>query len=160
MDDAFDRASKALADNPRSAELLTALAEVQLRQGHPWLAVQSLDRATAIDPCNARAHLIRSRINRIDSKYASERAELVTAYRLDPSDADIWHTWLQIVEPANEIEGISESLKTMPNLDADTREKALAFAMAMRLLLTENSQTCQDAALKRPGANRLRSLPS
>ncbi len=150
VDDASGRVAKALEDHPQPAELLTASAEVQLRQGHPWLAAQSLDRATAADPCYARIHLIRSRIYRIDSMYASERAELVTAYQLDPADADIWHTWLQIIRPAKEIEGINESLRTMPDLDTDTRDKAIASARAMRLLLKENSQTCQEAALSAP----------
>ena len=150
VDDAAGRVTKALIDNPRSPELLAAMAEVQLRQGHPWLAAQSLDRAAAADPCSARAHLIRSRIYRLDSMYASERSELKIAYQLDPSDPDIWHTWLQIIRPANEVESISESLRTTPNLDAEVRDKAMASANAMRQLLTENSQTCQSAELSAP----------
>lgn len=150
VDDAAGRVAKALVDHPQSAELLASMAEVQLRQGHPWLAAQTLDRAAAVDPCSARAHLIRSRIYRLDSMYASERSELKTAYQIDPSDPDIWHTWLQIVRPANEVESISESLRTTPNLDADVRDKAIASANAMRQLLTENSQTCQSAELQAP----------
>lgn len=150
VSDASVRVAKMLVDHPESPELLTALAEVQLRQGHPWLAAKSLDQSAAADHCYARAHLIRSRIYRIDSMYASQRSELTAAYQLDPTDPDIWHTWLQIIRPATEIEGINDSLRTMPNLDADTRDKAIASARAMRLLLTENSQTCQEAELSTP----------
>lgn len=156
LEDALGRSQQALADTPHSAPLLTALAEVQLRQGKPWLAAQTLDAAAAADPCYARSHFIRSRIYRIDSMYASERAELETAYQLDPSDADIWHQWLRVIRPANEIEGIDEALRATPDLDADSRQKALTSATEMVSLLTENSQTCEDAPLVGPTTIPLR----
>jgi tetratricopeptide (TPR) repeat protein len=150
ISDAWTRASKAAADNPGSAPALTALAEVQLRQGQPWLASQTLASATAADPCYARAHLIRGRIFRIDSMYASERAQLQAAYQIDPSDPDIRHAWLHTVNPANDIQRIQDSLTSMTNLDPDTREKAQASANAMMTLLSENSQTCQSAPITAP----------
>lgn len=147
ISDASIRANKAAADDPRSAGVLTALAEVQLRKGQPWLASQTLDSAAAADPCFARAHLIRSRIFRIDSMYAAERAELQAAYQIDPSDPDIQHAWLHTVNPANDIQRIEDSLATMTNLDPDIREKAQASANAMMSLLSENSQTCRSAPI-------------
>jgi tetratricopeptide (TPR) repeat protein len=150
ISDAWTRASKAAADNPGSPPALTALAEVQLRQGQPWLASQTLDSATAADPCYARAHLIRGRVFRIDSMYASERAELQAAYQIDPSDPDIRHAWLHTVNPANDIQRIQDSLTSMTNLDPDIRDKAQASAKAMMSLLSENSQTCQSAPITAP----------
>jgi tetratricopeptide (TPR) repeat protein len=147
ISDAWNRANKAIADDPRSALALTALAEVQLRKGQPWLALQTLDSAAAGDPCYARIHLIRSRIFRIDSMYASERAELQAAYQIDPSDPDIRHAWQHTVNPANDIQRIEDSLATMANLDPEIREKAQASANSMMGLLSENSQTCQSAAI-------------
>jgi hypothetical protein len=141
--DAWARADKAATEAPRSAGALTSLAEVQLRKGQPWLAAQTLDSAATADPCYARVHLIRSRIFRIDSMYASERAELDAAYRIDPSDPDIRRSWQHTVNPANDIVRIQESLATMPNLEPEIREKASASATAMMSLLSENSQTCQ-----------------
>jgi len=132
-----------LAANPHAAATLTALAEVQLREGQPWLALQTLDQAKAADACYARAHLIRSRVLRIDSMYASERTELQRAYDIDPADPDIQHAWLRIVSPAHEIESIDESLRTMKDLDAETRKKAEASMHSLMPLLFENSQTCQ-----------------
>jgi tetratricopeptide (TPR) repeat protein len=148
--DAWTRANQAAADDPRSASALTALAEVQLRQGQPWLASQTLGSAAAADPCYARAHLIRSRIFRIDSMYASERAELEAAYEIDPSDPDIQHAWLHTVSPANDIQRIADSLATTTNLDPDIREKAEASAKAMIPLLSESSLTCQSAPITAP----------
>jgi tetratricopeptide (TPR) repeat protein len=147
ISDASTRANQAIADEPRSAGALTALAEVQLREGQPWLASQTLDSAAAADPCYPRAHLIRSRIFRIDSMYASERAELQAAYQIDPSDPDIQRAWRHTVNPANDIQRIEDSLATMEHLDPDIREKAQASAKAMLPLLSENSQTCQSTPI-------------
>jgi hypothetical protein len=150
ISDAWTRAGKAATEAPRSAGALTSLAEVQLRKGQPWLAAQTLDSAAAVDPCYARVHLIRSRIFRIDSMYASERAELDAAYKIDPTDPDIRRSWQHTVNPANDIVRIEESLATMPNLEPEIREKASASATAMMSLLSENSQTCQSAPIAAP----------
>lgn len=147
VSDAATLATKTLADSPDSAAALTATAEVQYREGQPWLALQTLDKATKHDNCYARAHLIRSRILRIDSMYASERKELQTAYDIDPSDSDIRRTWLQIDSPAKDIQGTEDALATMTNVDADLREKALASVHALMGQLTENSKTCNSEPL-------------
>ena len=135
--------NKMLAEDPRSAATLAALAEVQLHQGQPWQALDTLNRAAASDRCYARVHLIRSRTLRIDSMYASERAEIQSAYDIDPTDPDIRHAWLSIVSPAREIESIDKSLATMKDLDLETRQKAQESIRSMLPLLTENNQTCK-----------------
>ncbi|MGA9465410.1 MAG: tetratricopeptide repeat protein [Terracidiphilus sp.] len=141
--EAAGRVQTMLAADPQSALTLSAEAEVQLREGEPWQAMQTLDAAQAADPCNARVHLLRSRVLRIDSKYASERAELQKAYDIDPTDPDVLNAWSSVVSPANEIEGIHDSLAGMKDLDADTRTKAEASMQSMLPLLSENSQTCK-----------------
>ena len=145
--DAATLANKTLADNPNSAAALTSSAEVEYRKGAPWLAMETLDVAVKADPCDARAHLIRSRILRIDSMYASERRELQTAYDLDPEDPDIKHAWLHIDSPAYDIKSTENALATMNNVDADLREKAMASVHALMGQLTENSQTCKSSPI-------------
>ena len=142
-DEAAQRARAMLAADPHSASALTAEAEVELRQGLPWQAMQTLDRAEEADHCYARLHLVRSRALRLDSMYASERGELQKAYDIDPSDTDIQNAWHGIVPPAQEIEGTEESLATMKDLDADTRHKAEQTVHDLLPLLSENSQTCK-----------------
>jgi len=143
LSDATVVTNKILAEDPHSVAGLTALAEVQYRKGQPWLAMESLDTAVKVDPCYPRAHLLRSRIFRIDSMYASERKELQMAYDLDPADPDIKRTWLEVDSPAHDIENIEKELATMKNIDADLREKAMASTQAMMGQLTENSKTCK-----------------
>ena len=140
---AAERMGAAISANPSSAAVLTAQAEVQLRQGQPWLAMKSLDAAGAADPCYARVHLVRSQIFRLDSMYASERAELQKAYEIDVTDPDILMAWSRIMSPANEVEGTLKALHTMKDIDAETRSKADATVHSMMPLLHEDSQTCK-----------------
>lgn len=141
--EAAEQLKTALAANPNSAAVLTAQAEVQLRQGEPWQALKSLDAAAAADPCYARIHLVRSRIFRIDSMYASERSELQKAYELDVTDPDILMAWSRIMPAAQEIQGASQSLTSMKDLDANTRTKVETTIHSMLPLLYEDSQTCK-----------------
>jgi tetratricopeptide (TPR) repeat protein len=141
--EADGRIRKILADNPSSAILLTALAEVQLRQGQPWLALETLKKAEAADPCYARIHLIRSLVLRIDSMYATERAEILKAYDIDPTDPDIHHAWARIISPAQQIEGVAKALSTMKDIDPEARQRAEQSSRELMPLLTENNQTCQ-----------------
>lgn len=143
MAEAAEQAHAAIEKQPHSADALTALAEVQLRRGEPWLAQQTADSALAADPCYARAHLIRSQILRIDSMYASDRAEVAKAHEVDPADPDITNAWHRFVEPAQEIDGIARSLATEKDIDPAIRQKAEDSMHAMLPLLSENSQTCK-----------------
>ena len=141
--EAFDKVNSTLQQNPNSAAALTALAEVQLRQGQPWDAMHTLDAATAADRCYARAHLIRGRALRLDSMYASERAEIQKAYDIDPNDPDIQQAWSSIISAAQEIAGTEQSLATMKDLDEQSRQKAETSVRSLLPLLSENSQTCK-----------------
>ena len=136
------QAEKTLAENANSAVALTALASVQLHQGMPWLALEILKTAAVADPCYARIHLVRSQVLRIDSMYASERAEIQNAYAIDPGDPDIHRAWQSIVSTAHEIESIDQSLSTSKDLDPESRQQAEASVRSMLSQLSENNQTC------------------
>jgi len=150
VSDAEAVAKKALESDAKSTIALTAMAEVQFQKGQPWLALETLDDAVKADNCYARAHLIRSRVFRIDSMYGSERKELQTAYEIDPEDADIKREWLRVDSPAKDIEGTEQALATMKDVDADLREKAMASVHALMGQLTENSLTCKSNSISAP----------
>ena len=140
---AEEQLSAAVSANPNSAAVLTAQAEVQLREGEPWQAMKSLDAAATADPCFARVHLVRSQIFRLDSMYASERVELQKAYDIDVTDPDILMAWSHIMPAAQEIQGSTQSLGTMKDLDAETRARVDNTIHSLMPLLYENSQTCK-----------------
>ena len=142
-DRAATQIAKALAADPQSPFTLTARAELELKRGEPWLTLDTLAPVIAANPCYARAHLIQSRAFRLNSMYASERAEIQKAYAIDPTNPDIKHAWLSVVAPAQEIVGIADSLTTMKDLDAETRQKAQESIDAMLPMLSENTETCK-----------------
>jgi Flp pilus assembly protein TadD len=135
--------AKAMAADPHSAIALTARAELELKRGEPWLALETLAAAETGDPCYARAYLIRGRALRLNSMYGSERAEIEKAYAIDPNDPDIKHGFLSVVARAKEIAGIEEALATMKDLDSETRQKAQESIDSMLPMLSENTQTCK-----------------
>jgi tetratricopeptide (TPR) repeat protein len=143
VDQAAAQATKSLADNPDSAIAITAQAEVKLHQGQPWLALDMLAAAAKIDPCYARTHFVRSLVFRIDSQYASERAEVQAAYDIDPNDPDIRHAWVSTVQIANDIESLHRSLVSGSGLDGEARQKAAQSIDEELSLLSENNQTCK-----------------
>lgn len=140
---AVEQVKAAIAANPSSAAVLTTQADLQFRQGEPWLAMKSLDAAAALDPCYARVHLVRSRIFRIDSMYASQRAELQKAYDIDPTDPDILMAWSRIMPAAQEIEGTTQALATAKDLDPKARSAAEKTVHGLMSLMYEDSQTCK-----------------
>ncbi|HEX6773747.1 MAG TPA: tetratricopeptide repeat protein [Acidobacteriaceae bacterium] len=146
VSDAVEQANRGIASSPTSAAALTALAEVEYRKGQPWLALETLQTAEKTDACYARAHLLRSRILRIDSMYASERKELQTAYDIDPADPDIKRAWLHIDSAAHDLEGIEKAMSTM-NLPADQKAMATATADDLMGRLTEGSRTCKSSPI-------------
>ena len=135
--------AEALAGAPKSAPLLTARAEVELREGLPWRARRSLAEAREADPCYARTPLVLSRIDRLDSMYATERREVQAAYDLDAKDPEIKRTWNQTVMPASDITGTQQYLASQKTVDPELRKAAETSVRQMLPLLSENSQTCQ-----------------
>ncbi len=92
---------KALARQPGSVPLLVAQGDVQYRDGKPWEAEATANNATRLDACNAQLHLLRARILRLSSHYASSAAEIKIAHLLAPDDPSIRLQWLNTL-PANQ----------------------------------------------------------
>ena len=146
VSDAAVQANRGIADNPTAAAALTAMAEVEYRKGQPWLALETLRTVEKTDNCYARAHLLRSRILRIDSMYGSERKELQTAYDIDPADPDIKRAWLHVVSAAHDAEGIEKAISTM-NLPADQKAQAVATVDNLMERFSESTQTCKSSPI-------------
>ena len=143
LDEAAAAVRAAIEGSPRSAPLEVALADVQLREGQPWLARESLDRAAGIDPCFAQVWLVRSKVDRLDSMHATERADIARAYAIDPKDAEIRRAWRRIVSPANDVVSTDEYLRTTKNIDPELREAAEKTVRTTLPLFSETTQTCK-----------------
>jgi|SRR5579872_97533 len=130
--DAEAAARAELAASPDSVPLLTVLGEVLYREGKIGEAAATADKAYVADKCNARVYLLRSRIYRINSMYASEAHALNFAHQLDPTDQEINSAWSRTIPIAQRIE---EQKKIVAATDAkdeahDRAGKYLAFLEA------------------------------
>ncbi len=143
LQQAADTVQPALQSSPRSAPLLVALADVQLTEGQPWLAQESLDRAAEIDPCSVRLWLLRSKIDRLDSMHATERADVARAHTIDPSDPETLRMWNRIVTPSNDLMSAADYLRTAKNVDPELLKTVKESANTTLQLLSENTQTCK-----------------
>ena len=103
---------KSIAADPQSAPLLTALAEIQYREGTPWLASSTVRDALKLDPCYAKLHLFSARLYRVSSFYGSAATQLNTAHALDPHDPATRLLWLNTLPPSQRIAELDSYLAT------------------------------------------------
>lgn len=94
VNDAAATITAALGPDPQSPVLLTALAEVQHRQGLPWEEEKTLDLAQVRGLCYSRLHLVLADYFRFNSYYATALKNNQTAHQLDPYDPDIRRGWV------------------------------------------------------------------
>ena len=118
VDEGASTVKAALVEPPQSVELLTALAEVQYRQGIPWDEQKTLDAALKADPCYARLHLVFARYYLFNSYYATALREIRLAHQLDPYDPEIRRMWITDLPLKQRIEELQKYLAE-GNTDAD-----------------------------------------
>ena len=123
IEDASTTITAELAATPGSVLLLVAKAEVQYRQGKVAEAAGTADQAFRADPCNARLYLLRARIFRLNSMYASERRAIGFAHGLDPTDLEIRRVWLGTLPTTQRIDQQKAFLAAPENVKGEEREK-------------------------------------
>jgi hypothetical protein len=143
VSDAAAAIKSALTTEPKSAVLLTALAEVQYRQG---LVVESGESATAAynaDICYARVHLIRARLSRLNSMYATERKEITSAHALDPGDPDIQSAWVETLPLTQRINELKKYLNEPEGLDEKQHQDLERYLDRLEKISAEPQHRCR-----------------
>jgi hypothetical protein len=123
VEDASSLVAAELSLAPSSVPLLVVSAEVQYRQGKIFESATTADKALRADPCNPRLYLLRARLFRLNSMYASERRAIAIAHGLDPSDMDIRRTWLGTQPLTQRIEEQEQYLAAPNGLDQEERAR-------------------------------------
>lgn len=123
VDDASSTVSAEMSLAPNSVPLLTVFAEVEYRQGKIAEAAATADQVSHIDPCNPRLYLVRARILRLNSMYASARRAIAIAHSLDPSDMDIRQTWLGTLPLTQRIDEQKKFLAGANGMDPEERTR-------------------------------------
>jgi predicted aspartyl protease len=141
--DADALVTKALAQSPNSAILLTALGEVQYRAGTPWLAAKTAFQATKLDPCYPRVRLLQARILHLGSDYASAANEVSTAYALDPHDPNIRLQWLNTLPRARRITELESFLASNTGEDPDQLRRLNSYLEFLKKQQVEPHKACR-----------------
>lgn len=142
-DDALAEANQALAKAPQDAQLMTALAEVQYRQGLIPESNQTALKAYKADPCSPRVHLLDGRLLRLRSMYASATKETSLAHALDPYDPDILRAWIGTLPLARRLEETEKYLASDAGHDADDRQQAQEYLDALKKRKAGAPHHCQ-----------------
>jgi len=119
VQEATETVKASLAIAPNSVELSILRGEVEFRQGMPWDAAETANASVKLDPCNPRAHLLIAKVARINSLYATARAQTVLAHKLDPEDPEIREEWIGTLPLRQRITEIEAYLATPAGNDAD-----------------------------------------
>lgn len=123
VDEADSTLQAELALAPDSVPLIVTLAEIQFRKAKVAEAAATADRAYKANPCNARLYLVRARIFRLNSMYASDRRSINVAHALDPYDSDISHAWIQTLPLKQKIEELKKFMADGKDMDPQERAR-------------------------------------
>jgi predicted aspartyl protease len=143
IDDAASAAQSALAAKPDSVALLTALAEVQFRQGKIAESAGTADQAFRSDRCYARLYLLRGRILHLNSMDASANRAINAAHVLDPYDPNIRGAWVQTLPLAQRIEQQKQYIAANPSADGEERKRAQAYLSYLESESNDKSKGCR-----------------
>lgn len=146
VDEASTTISAELAAAPDSIPLLVAKAEVQYRRGKVAEAAGTADQAFRTDPCNARLYLLRARIFRLNSMYASERRAIGFAHSLDPTDFEIRRVWLGTLPLTQRIDQQKAFLAVPENATGEEREKLEKGLKNLEYFSTMSPKSCHVAS--------------
>jgi predicted aspartyl protease len=140
--EAEDIVRKALLKDPKSAILFSALGEVQYREGTPWLAGASADSAITIDICYPAAHLLRARLLRLSSYYASAAKEIATAHNLDPHDPRIRLQWLSTLPVEQRVANLESYLSGNTGDDPEDLKRLRLYLAFLKKQSEEPHRAC------------------
>ncbi len=124
VDDANTIIHSELVSAPTSVVLLTALGEVQYRQGNILESATTADQGLRANPCSPRLYLLRAKILHLNSMYASARRAVGVAHLLDPWDQEIRSIWIGTLPLTQRVEEQKQFLAAANGLDAEEKTRA------------------------------------
>jgi predicted aspartyl protease len=141
MDEAAAAVQAALAKDPQSPVLLTALAAVQHRQGLPWEEEKALNAAQVKGVCYAPLHLALADYFHFNSYHALAKSQIELAHQLDPYDPQIRREWMHALPRAQRIEDLKRFLAANTGDINEVRDANVELAVLESE--EENSASCQ-----------------
>jgi predicted aspartyl protease len=144
--EAEDLVQKALTQNPQSAILLTSLGDVQYAEGKPWLAFDTAASALKLDPCNARVHLLASRLDQLNSLYSSAAKQIAMAHALAPDDPSIRLRWLETLPSAQRISELEPYLASSTGNNSKEMNDLHSYLDYLKKQMAQPHKACRLAS--------------
>lgn len=145
IDEADSTIRAALVPDPQSPVLLTALAEIQFRQGLPWEEENTLTLAETRGLCYPRLHLALSEYYRFNSYYATSLRQVQLAHQLDPYDPAIRRVWIQTLPLEQRIDELKKYLAAN-DVDVDSVRRAQHELAILQNRLDNRASSCHLAS--------------
>ncbi|MGA9670931.1 MAG: aspartyl protease family protein [Terracidiphilus sp.] len=142
VQEAADALHSSSASAPESPALMTLRGEVELRQGDPQQAAATAVASVKLDSCNPQTLLLLSRLEELNSQYATARKMLLSAHQLDPEDPQIRLAWIRTL-PANQRISEMQAYLAAPTGDsADERRDRQTDLDHLKAWATEPRKPC------------------
>ncbi len=146
IDEAFDAANAALAEQPNSAALLAAKGDVQFRLGAMSDAELSYLAAKKHDPKEVHSYLGLARIYRAYSMYGVAYGELKIAHDIAPNDIDVQMAWLRLLPRKGKLASLEAYLAGPHAADADETEQLTERLEFLRKTADKPPHDCQQVS--------------
>src|SRR6185437_11169796 len=146
ISEASQLVESSLAPNPGSAELLTAMGEIRLRQGRLTDAADAYQTSLKLDPCLARTRYDWYQLLWIESMRATGYQQLKTAYQLAPDDPDIHLSWIERLPLPQRIQQIDEYLKNTADIPANQQRSLKEYVDQLRAAAATKNGGCRLAS--------------
>ena len=137
--DTLEASTKSALESPA---LMTLRGEVELRQGEPWKAVKTALASYALDPCNPRTVFLVSRLEALNSQYATARKMLMKAHRIDSEDAEIRAAWMKTLPVEERVPEMEAYLAAPSGDSAEDRRDLQTDLYHLKAYATEPRKPC------------------
>jgi tetratricopeptide (TPR) repeat protein len=142
LDDAYTIASAAVAKDPKSATLRTALGEARFRRGDIGESEKDFFAAQQLDPCNARARLGIARVARAESNYLTSQQQVQVARKLNQADPDIYTAWLSTLHLKDRIADLQQTVDHDGDADNEFAKSRKAYLERLKRAEEGESHHC------------------
>ena len=143
IDEAFSEAGKALAAQPNSAALLTAMGDVQFRLAEMSEAESSYHKALQIDAQQFRAYLGLARLYRAYSLYRHTYDSLKAAYQIAPNDPEVQRLWFSRLSRRERLAAIEAYLASPHSDDPEETEYLRHYLEFLKATVDKPVHACK-----------------
>jgi len=143
VDDAYELGRAGLALPAHTAELLTAMGDVQFRRGEMADAEASYQHAVRVNAPGPGAHLGLNKLYRACSMYRLAYDQLKMAHDIAPQDPEVQRAWFNMLPRKERLQAMDEYLASPHPDDADSTRWMKEHAEYLRATMDQPAHSCR-----------------